>query len=201
MNIEEAMNVCRTAQDKYTLDDNNHAALYELLAKQSFPDGANIVELGCCYGRTSLILAYVAKHKNWDFHAVDCFILSPEADYRNVMNNSNLPYTLHVNWTSGCTVPQRADLYEIKWDSLVHFLFIDASHNEPWFSADCKKWLPWVAPGGIVAFDDWPAEEVTGAGAHDAIAIYGEQLTKDWVDLGWCGRVRIKQKPYETIDI
>ena len=121
--------------------------------------------------------------------------MSLEQTYRDVMNQSELPYTLHVNWTSSCPVPGRQNLVEVEWNSPIHFLFIDASHNEPWFSADCKKWLPLVAPGGIVAFDDWPAEVVTGTGAHDAIAIYGEEYTKDWVDLGWLERVRIKQKP------
>lgn len=197
MNVEEAMSICSKAKEMYTLDYNNHIMLYEFLVKQSFPEGAKVVELGCCYGRTSLLLAYIAKHKNWNFHSVDCFVLSPESEYLDVMNKSELPYTLHVNWTSSCVVPQRANLTEVQWDSFVHFLFIDASHNEPWFSADCKKWLPLVTPGGIVAFDDWPPveEPLTGIGAHDAIGIYGEQLTHDWIDLGWCGRVRMKQKP------
>lgn len=202
MNLNDAMAICRTAPATYTLDDSNHIELYNLISKINFPSGARIVELGCCAGRTSLLLAYVSKYKNWDFHAVDCFILSREDEYRRVMNDSQLPYTLHVNWTSDCTVPQRADLYEVPWSSPVHFLFVDASHTEPWFSADCRKWLPWVVPGGIVAFDDWPADfNPDRPDAHDAIAIYGERFTQDWFDLGWCGRVRIKQRPHETIDI
>jgi len=74
MNLDEALAVCKTAQDLFTLSENNHKLLYNFLEKQSFPEGAKIVELGCCYGRTSLLLAYIAKHRNWDFHSVDCFV-------------------------------------------------------------------------------------------------------------------------------
>ena len=207
MNLDEAMTICRTAPATYTLDETNHAELYNFLSKFNFPSGARIVELGCCAGRTSLILAYLSKYKNWDFHAVDCFVLNAEHEYRQVMDNSKLPYTLHVNWTSSITVPTKPTLTEVPWDAPIHFLFIDASLNEPWFSGDCRKWIPFVVPGGIVAFDDWPGNIengalvdnlfVDGTGAHDAIKIYGSQFTTNWIDLGWCGRVRIKQKPYD----
>jgi hypothetical protein len=139
-------------------------------------------------------MAYIAKHLDLEFHAIDCFVLCKEEQYRKTLDATGLPYNLHVGTTSSVTQGAPSGMVEVPWKDPVSFLLIDAAHNEPWFSADCRKWLPLIESGGIVAFDDWAEPNPVG-NAHWAIAHFGEMYTKDWEDLGWIGnRLRIKRK-------
>ena len=196
MNLTKAMEYVYLAQATYTLTEYEHGALFEFLSHENYRIGSNIVEVGCCYGRTSLLLAYIAQQKKWKFTAIDAFILSTEAEYLEVMDESKLPYNLIVGRTSPALIPQRPGMREVEWNQPIHFLLIDASHNEPWFSSDCEKWIPHIVHGGIVAFDDWADPNLTEeeGNPHWAVAHYGEIYTKDWIDLGWVGRLRIKRK-------
>ena len=193
MDKEEALKLSELATPMYTLDA--HDELYDLVASLDIKPGDVLMELGCAFGRTSIILAYIAKHRGAEFHAIDCFILSPEEEYRKALNASGLPYNLHVGLTTGVGSPNHPHLKEVSWDREIAFLFIDAAHTEPWFSADCIKYLPLLKKGGVVAFDDW-ADPNTEGNAHFAVAHFGQMHTEGWDDLGWYAkRLRVKRKP------
>lgn len=199
MDKAEAMRLLEHAAPEMTLEPEQHAAVYDAMVNEpSLRPGGVVLELGVCCGRTSILLAYIAKHKQMAYHGIDIFAICKEEEYRKAMDATGLPYTLHVGWTTSEKSPFAPDMPEVQWDTPINFLFIDASHTEPWFSADCKKYLPLVVPGCVVAFDDWRPEYAEyPEGAANAIPLHlAEAFTAGWEDLGWIdNRIRLKRKP------
>lgn len=197
--------------DHYGIPENEREGVY-YAAMNSTPKHGLIVEIGVCWGLTSVALAAAAKIQEAEFHAIDPFLLegSP-AEFSAMMDRKGLPYFLHVGGAS-------SDCFgfaEIGWmpDRGINFLLIDGAHNEPFVSLDCRKWLPLVASGGVVAFDDWGLDPATGRpytadeawkhrdnaekphNPHWAIPYFGTMYTEGWEDAGNVGRVVMRRKP------
>lgn len=195
MNKEEILRSIESCTGMYTLEPHQHAALHDLLVDDpALGPGGIILELGVAFGRTSILLAALAEKHQMEYHGIDIFILCKEQEFRKAMDATGLPYTLHVGFTTGQLWDALPDVKEVPWNKPISLLFVDACHQDPWFSADCRKYLPLVEPGGLVVFDDW---ETDPAGPHIDVATQGEKYTADWETVAWLDeRIMIKRKAH-----
>lgn len=207
--IREAQRAAAKANDHYGTWDIQMIPLWEKL-HEHLPPHPVIVELGICHARGSIYLASMAKFYGGEYHGVDAWVLEGSADeFWQTMETNGLVEVSHLH--EGGTSSDLPGMPMVKWDQAIDLLMVDASHSEPWFSADCQRWLPFVNPGGFAYFDDWgiwpdgsgvtkeQAEAGIGPGPdhnpHWAIPYFGTIHTEGWVDHGMISRGRLFQKP------
>lgn len=139
-----------------------------------------IVELGVCHGLCSVVLVDLAERFLGEYYGIDCFILdATEEEWRDTIKKKFGVGTqqrahLWVGGTSSRVEVRGKWLEEVPVIKDIDLLVIDASHTEPWFSEDCRKWLPQVKPGGLVIFDDWGVREDGPIPWHEAYLAQGE---------------------------
>lgn len=210
-----AVKLSAGVNDHYGIPESEREGIYHAALDALPPKGGLIVEIGVCWGITSVALGQAAKERKAEFHAIDVFLLEGSATaWRTMMSERSLPATLHVGGSSGPVNWADQHMDETSWlpHKPIDFLLIDGAHNEPFVSSDCKKWLRLVAPGGVVAFDDWGLDSgglpITMQDAwqhrdnaepphnpHWAIPYFGTIFTTGWEDLPPVGRVILKRRP------
>lgn len=126
-------------------------ALYQLSLATT--DGANIVEIGVQYGRSTTVLGMVAKEKHLSWvYAVDNWSEpeSPEAKahVEEFIKWLNLPVKI---WSMSSVEAERKWLNEMD----IHLLHIDGDHTYKGVFEDCELWMPKVKVGGFACFDDY----------------------------------------------
>lgn len=143
------------------ISDIEGYVLYRL-ARDGEGDGA-IVEIGSWMGKSTAWLAAgsLARRREPVF-AVDTFEGSPEHQGMSVLREEGTTYhrfcenleragvLTHVEAWTASSLEAAAD-----WDQRpIRLLFIDGEHSYEAVKADLEAWLPHVAPGGYVVFDD-----------------------------------------------
>lgn len=73
-------------------------------------------------------------------------------------------------------------------------LLIDASHTDPWVSADMAFWLPLLKPGAPVFFHDYDGRE-DPASCHADTRRAIERHTSSWVMEYFVHGLMVKRKP------
>jgi len=185
---EDCIAKARTINDHYAMTEEDQKIIFDTL--KDIAPGSMIVELGTAHGKTSAILAYIAKHQGAEYHGVDNFSLEGSADEVNfTLDSLDLPHTLH-----------EANTHDLPWSRPIDALLIDAGHDEANIKPDCEKWIPFVNPGGYVIFDDWTEGGTPATNAHWAIPYYGNLHTIGWKVIvkpsnGEVLKMMIKQKP------
>jgi predicted O-methyltransferase YrrM len=153
-------------------------------AAQSIPPGGVIVELGVCHGRMARLLARVAAEKAGSYLGIDDWSL--EGSMAAVAAHLDAFPLQHWTLIEGKTqeVPP----------SHSNLLFIDAGHDEANIKPDCERWIPYLTPGGLVAFHDYnPTEEPPSC--HWAVRHYADRHTGDWPLIGYWGGLLIRRRP------
>lgn len=152
-----------------------------------------IVELGVCHGSTAVMLAYIAECLGGHYVGIDTWLL--EGSMLSVMEK----LVARGLWKDTSTLIEQ-NTHKAKLPEWVKpeidLLIVDAGHDEANVGPDCEIWIPKVAPGGIVVFDDCP-EQVNADDPHWAVKHYAEQHTQGWEVLGYWNPsgVLIKRKP------
>lgn len=121
------------------------------------PENGVIVELGSFCGKSSYILANIAKYKRGELYCVDVFIPNfdgiatpPEVAMKSLSEHVLIPFYDHTKLIADFTANAG------KWFSgEVDFLFIDADHSYDGVKQDLEEWLPKLKNGGYVAFHDY----------------------------------------------
>ena len=177
-------NAC-TIDNHYSAVPKQQEVMYNLIKNIK----GVFVELGVAHGKTSYIMAQVAKENGGEFIGVDNFTLdSTEQEVRDNLTRLGVPFVLHPCKTS-----------EAPWDinKKIDALFIDADHAPMGVKLDCERWIPFVKEGGLVFFHDWPLDPSVGlANPHWGIHVYGDEATKDWKHIDWVEGMEIRQKPF-----
>lgn len=146
--------------------------------------GGTVVEIGSCYGRSTLFLAGGLRRRDsgkvWaiDPHTGDIFWASQgktvntyDIFQRNVRKFGMERWVKPLRMTSREAAAQ--------WDGRpIHLLFIDWLHTYDAVREDIRLWLPLLVPSSVVVFDDYYNAEFPGV--RQAI---DDQLTSDSVDL------------------
>ncbi len=184
-NWKEAITIARNFDGHYSMLEIQQELVYKYTSL--LPAGSTIVELGTCHGKTSAILAYLAKYNGYNVHGIDDFSLegNPLA-LTEKMNELGLPFNLLVGKTS-----------EVEWDRDIDFLIVDAGHDPGNMQRDATRWVPFVKVGGYVLFHDYE-ETYNKDSAHWGVRYYADMMTGAWDDVDFLEGLKIRRRP-ETL--
>jgi predicted O-methyltransferase YrrM len=118
-----------------------------------------IVELGSFRGKST---AYLASRAKVPVYAIDRWTLGGQADW-NGRHTSKATYKAFEDNLRAVGVWERVKRIMgdtaaagLDWKGpLVGLLFVDADHTITGVTADIEAWEPHLAPGAVVAFDDY----------------------------------------------
>ena len=150
MTFEEAMILVRTRGSELLLSDIEAQAMYNVLTQH--PLGSRVVEIGCHWGRSSALIAQVAKTRLFKLLFIDPFTGEPDiaASWMRMMTNLDVPFTL------ACT---RSELVQA---NNIDLLYLDGDHNESQVKIDCKTFLPHLEKGGYLLAHDYRRNSLPG---------------------------------------
>lgn len=146
--FDEVMRFTRTVSSNAAFEDPECKAYYDLLC--SLPDHATVLEVGLQYGRSSSIVAQVAKAKRFNYIGVDPFYQPPEAapEWIRMMQQVGVPFTLFVMTTE--------QLFRFGYAAFsVDMVLIDGDHDAAGVETDCQCYLPKVNTKGYALFHDY----------------------------------------------
>jgi len=178
----EAIKIARNFSDHYSLTEPQQKLIYKYASR--LPKGSTIMELGVCNGKTSAILAYLAKQNGYRAYGVDDFSLewNPIA-FKEKMTSLDLPFELIVGKTN-----------EVLWEEPIDFLLIDAGHDPANIYRDTNRWIPFVKVGGYVAFHDYE-DPYDIESPHWGVRYFADKTTGAWDNIGSCDKLKIRQQP------
>ena len=150
-------------------EDQAGATLYQLV--RFYSPNLNIVELGSWKGRSTIWLGYGIKDKKepGKVYAVDTWQGTPgegaHSDLLKQYNQNQLfeefQQNVKDNSLENIIVPLVGDTVDISksWprSKSIGLLHIDASHQYEDVKRDFEFWSPFLAPNGIIVFDDVPS--------------------------------------------
>lgn len=151
--FEEVMQLTRGVSGAEAFNERECAAYYELA--DALPPGSTLLEIGLQFGRSSSILAQVAKARGHKYIGIDPFTQPPE---------SGPAWKALIMERIGI-IPE---LWEMKTEDLppgalpprIDLALIDGCHNEPEIRIDCATVLPRIPVGGHVCFHDYGRESL-----------------------------------------
>jgi predicted O-methyltransferase YrrM len=148
------------------LDPNAGAVLYQFASQAAKP---LVVELGSWKGRSTAWLAHALKDRGKGrVVAIDTWAGTPNEQPHVQLLQGYGPDQLYDEFRANMkrlgvddiVEPWRMTTLEAarKWDqgATIGVLHIDAGHEYADVRADFEHWAPFVAPGGMIAFDDVP---------------------------------------------
>lgn len=157
------------------------------------PADQEIVELGVFQGRTALIMAWGAKQGNgahvtaidpWDLPGNVYDPPFTDADSRAWAEYRirELGYTDRIELVHAFSAEIAAD-----WSGKpVGLLFVDGDHTREGARLDIEMWAPHLAPGAVIAVDDyhhpdWPGvaeavDELVAEGVLEPVEVYHDRL-------------------------
>lgn len=126
----------------------------------------DIIEVGSWQGRNTCFLAAACRDSdNGVVHAIDHFEGNPGNRDAYVVHRrdlSDLELKFHENvrrvGVADYVQLHPTDARSAKIDGPIRMLFIDAEHTYGAVQADLAQFVPLVAQGGIVAFDDYASD-------------------------------------------
>ena len=134
------------------------ASFLRMLARCS---PADIVEIGCYRGRSTIALALGASEAEGGGHLVHS--VDPHQHAAGVFGGNFGPDDREAYYRNmlGSGMATRAALINLPsekvgqiWDRPVGLLFVDGDHHYDAVKRDIEVWSPHVVAGGVVAFDD-----------------------------------------------
>lgn len=143
---EEVMQLTRTVSAELAFDEFECKGMYDLLV--SLPDEATVMEIGCQYGRSSSIIAQIAKAKDFKLYFIDNYAEGTGApEWIKMMTGIGHPFTLR------CMTSERAGCFPEP--AAVDLLFIDGFHETAWIDLDYVSHAWRVYPPGICCYHDF----------------------------------------------
>jgi len=169
--FQEAMKLTSTVGTNSVYEDGALEMLW--FAAASLPRLAQIVEIGCEYGRSTSLLMQIARARDFsDPHLVDPFLTysgHPSVPFIRMMIKIGYPFHLHVMTTT------RAYPCLPLFINLVHF---DGAHHTEGLEADCELLLPRLVHGGYAVFHDY------GRDSLYEVKQVVDAMTKRWRRVG-----------------
>lgn len=141
--------------------------MYDTVA--SLPPHSAIIEVGVEYGRSTSILAQVAKDQKHALVLVDPFVdpLSVSSAME-MLSRVGLPFLLFKMTT------RQANSMGLAPAPGISLLHIDGSHTQEDLTYDCELLLPSVIPGGYACFHDYGRDSLP-----DVYLVVNSYMTPD----------------------
>lgn len=155
------------------------ASLYKYA--RGLPKPATIVEIGCMFGESTIMMAYAMRGTNSHIITIDPAFLPEGAVFRDAHHSGELRQAVPIWHLLNNIAKQKLDGYitvipDYSWNVLsrwdgreIDMLFVDGEHTYEAVKKDCE-WMQYVRSSGLAVFDDW-IEQVANAvkeyvGAH-----------------------------------
>ena len=124
--------------------------LYEHTTK--LPKGSIVVEAGCLFGRSTSVLATVAKEKKHKLYVIDNWVVEGrDAKPQFWENMKRIGVDKIINFIEKCEVDAAGD-FEDKSIDLIH---IDSAHDYGHMKRAVTAWIPKMKKGSVMAFHDY----------------------------------------------
>jgi hypothetical protein len=147
---------------------------------RTLPEGAKIVEVGSCEGRSIVSLALACLDRNYTFYSVESFT----GDLNGTFDGCELPsirrYIQNVKYRYpflpiNCVFERSADASRLFANDSLDAVFIDAGHSEAAVRKDIEAWLPKIKNTGTLFGDDWLFDSVK----KGVLAEFAPELVSD----------------------
>lgn len=171
MTFDEAMVLTRTRGAELLLSDVEARVMWDAL--HALPDRATVIEIGCHWGRSSSLIAQVAKEKRLDLIFIDPFTGYEDhaAEWMRMMIGLGVPFRFECRRSQDMAVPPCSDL-----------VYIDGFHeDEEMVYQDCALYLLRVRNGGSALVHDYMRDSLPDVTA--AVQRY-MGLHPEWSHLG-----------------
>jgi methyltransferase family protein len=117
------------------------------------PKGSTVMEIGVYGGRSASLFFQLQKDLKLHIHLIDTWgwdsVRGLATFTKLVLDNfMDVPFTLYR------MASEQASYVTTEGDFYFDFLHIDGWHDMPGIDTDCRMWLPWLLPNGVVAFHD-----------------------------------------------
>ncbi len=131
------------------MSDKTTYKIYDMVVDH-FPSGSKFVELGCCYGQSTIYLAQQIQREEKDItiHAVDIWETVPLETFEKNIKEAKVDKIVKPLQRDS-----RKAAKEFR-DGTIDFVFVDADHTYPFVHADIKNWLPKLKDTGWMAGHD-----------------------------------------------
>lgn len=181
MTFDDIYKIVEESSHETAFNRGEAEALYKYISK--LPTGAKIVEIGVEFGRSTSIIACLAKERGLNFLAVDNWV----GEYSVAARKHILSQMHKYSWNFGL-IPlssEAAHAYVLgHGETEIDFVHIDGDHTYGPVLLDCTLWLPLVKSGGYAAFDDYGHDSLPEV--YAAVCDYMEQHP-EWKFVGKYG--------------
>jgi glycosyltransferase involved in cell wall biosynthesis/predicted O-methyltransferase YrrM len=130
------------------------------------PGVGEIVEIGSCFGRSTIFLAAGARHSNHgNVWAIDPHTGDIAWDLGRVSTYEVFLRNIRKFGVENRVKPLKMTSKEAAqgWNGApIRILFIDGWHSYDAVTEDINLWFPYVISGGLIIFDDYPNPEFPG---------------------------------------
>ena len=187
--FDEVMELTRTVSSNTALEDPEAKALYDCCLQVPF--GGLVVEIGCEFGRSSSILAQVAREGSFHTIHVDPYkqnleILKKWHEMMWLIGGDDDHRYTHICMKS----VQATWLLEMLCDDGIDLAFIDGDHEYGGVMEDLQIVGPMVKQGSFLAMHDYGRESLP-----DVYRAAGEYLKDDeWDQVTIAGTLGVWRK-------
>ena len=116
------------------------------------PNGSLVVEAGCLFGKSTSVLATVAKEKDHKLYVIDPWVVEgQDAKPEFWVNMERIGAADIINFIEKDEVDAAEDFA----DKSIDFLHIDTAHDHGHMAAAFKAWEPKMRPWAVVACHDY----------------------------------------------
>lgn len=139
--------------------------LYQRVVSEA-PHGALFAEVGCWLGRSAALMGVEIINADKDLHLYCIDHWKGSVEHKDVPADLYEQFLANIAPVKSVITPVRGDSAKTAEkfpDRFFHFVFIDAGHEFDDVAADIEAWLPKVAPGGLIAGDDYGMQGVKSA--------------------------------------
>ena len=152
--FEEVMKLTRSTSGSAALEDNEARLLFDCLSQLS--EGDRVLEIGCQFGRSSVLIAQVAQDRGLTSVHVDPFI-DPK------IAQSWITSMMHVNAKFTLLGMKSCEALKII-DHLGPFdlVYIDGDHEYEGVKNDLRIADEYVCPGGYLLAHDYARDSLPG---------------------------------------
>lgn len=151
--FEEVWSFTQKISSETAFSKEASEAFYECLV--SLPERIRIVEVGCEFGRSTSILAQLAKARGDEL-----FLIDPFLTHEGFAGLECMKMLLHVRPSFVLYCKRTIDVDSKLLPFPVDFLHIDGDHSYEALTIDCQTLLPRVGLGGLVCFHDYDRDSL-----------------------------------------
>jgi predicted O-methyltransferase YrrM len=178
LTFEQAMVLTRTISSPTAYEDNECRALFD--CAMSLEPGSTILEVGCEYGRSTSILAQVARE-----HRHQLILIDPFVDKASGPRLVEMLLAVGATFTLYCMETVEMDAKH-PFSYPIHLLHIDGDHSAAAVARDCYDCLPWIASGGFACFHDYDRDSLP-----DVKTVVNHFMADGWTGIGVYGTLGI----------